>query len=153
MYLIKILNTWKAYNIVTKNKLFLLSSFYSHTKNNIRNKGPKSTNLHCDKIFSFHLGLNRHITASKCITGILLHKSLNCKITHILIKYMFDYLFTLCLLNKYLRQLQENIVVMFKCNTAFYIERENIAMYSQLYAYSEILFAYLMYYPCSTLQF
>lgn len=124
MYLIKILKIWKAYTIVTKNKLCFCFHPYSHTKNNIRNKGPKSTNLRCDKIFSFHLGLNRHITASKCITGILLHKSLNCKNTHILIKYMFDYLFTLCLLNKYLRQLQENIVVMFKCNTAFILKEK-----------------------------
>ena len=88
MYLIKMLKIWKAYNIVTKNKLFFFYFHpYSHTKNNIKNKGPKSTNLCYDKIFSFHLGLNRHITLSKHITGILLHKSLNCKITHILIKY------------------------------------------------------------------
>ena len=39
MYLIKMVKIWKAYNIVTKNKLFFYFRPYSHTKNNIKNKG------------------------------------------------------------------------------------------------------------------
>lgn len=61
---------------------------------------------------------------------------------------MFDYLFILCQLKKYLRQLCENIMAMLKYNIASYWDVKILKIYSYSYAYSETLFAYLIYYPC-----
>lgn len=44
----------------------------------------------------------------------------DCNTINILIKYMFDYLFILCLLKKHVRQLYENIMAMLKYNLVFY---------------------------------